>query len=122
MAKSPFGVRNASFGTHKDHPWTVRGRRSLKNVNSVQATLPHQRRELILKKWELQLAEGDPESISSDVKSKRDAWYSWIKTAVLLGYQLEVCFNTEPVPRSSPKKPELSDLGSMLQKAAAGCD
>uniref|UniRef100_A0A8C0EKH4 Uncharacterized protein n=1 Tax=Bubo bubo TaxID=30461 RepID=A0A8C0EKH4_BUBBB len=46
----------------------VRGRRSLKKVNRLQAALPHQRRELILKKWELQLAEGDPESISSDVE------------------------------------------------------
>lgn len=42
-----------------------------KKVNSLQATLPHQRRELILKKWELQLTERDPESISSVVESKR---------------------------------------------------
>lgn len=83
-------------------------------MNSLQATLPHQRRELILENWELQLAEGDPESIKSDVESKRDAWYNFA--------QLEICIDTEPVPRSSPKKPEFSDLGSMLQKAAAGCD
>lgn len=122
VVKSPFRVRNTSFGTQKDHPWAVRGRRSPKKVNSLQAALPHQRRELILKKRELQLAEGDPESISSDAEGNRDAWCSWMKTAVLLGYQLETCINTEPVPRSSHKKPEFSDLGSVLRKAAAGCD
>lgn len=93
-----------------------------KKVNSLQATLPHQRRELILKKWELQLAEGDPESISSDVESKKDAWCSWIKLVVLLGCQLETCINTEPVPGSHPEKAGLGDLGSVVQKAAAGCD
>lgn len=91
-------------------------------MNSLQATLPHQRRELILENWELQLAEGDPESIKSDVESKRDVHYSFAKAAALSGYQLEICIDIEPVPRSSPKKPEFSDLGSMLQKAAAGCD
>lgn len=91
-------------------------------MNSLQTTLPHQRRELILKKWELRLAEGDPESISSDIESKRDTWCSWIRTPILLGYQMESCINTEPVPRSSPKKPEFSDLGSMLRKVAMGCD
>lgn len=72
MVKSPFRVTNASFETHKDQPAMFRGRMLLK-VNSFQATAPRKRKELIVKKWKLQVAEGDPGSISSDAESKRDA-------------------------------------------------
>lgn len=72
VVKSPFRVTNASLGTHKAQPVVFRGRRLLK-VNSFQATVPHERKELIVKKWKLQVAEGDPGSIRSDAESKRDA-------------------------------------------------
>lgn len=121
MAKSPFGSEKLPQGLNKDHPWMVRGRRWAKKVNGLQETLPHQRREWISKERELQLAQGDPETSSRDIESKRDAWCSWIKT-ILLGCQLESCISAEPVSGASPKKLEFSDVGGMLQKAAAGCD
>lgn len=77
----------------------------------------------ILKKWELRLAEGDPESISSGAGSGRDAWCSWVKAAALFGCQLEARPNPKTVPRRSPAKPEFGPLGSMMDLAcrAWGC-